>query len=226
MDYLVAIKLEPLFLYKNQHHWTRAFVGSLKATESSPLNFLAIEAGKHASKSFVAVNVMDNMFVLIRLFREINSSINSTTATSISLTEFPEAVVAPRIKIILWSSFIFSDILIQGLIDESYKQFTEAVADGRNLPVEEVRKFADGRIFTGTQAKELGLVDEVGDDFVARELAAEMVNIDPKIQPLTFGKKKKKILGLIPGSRMIYKIINNIFFEFDSSNKVLWLYKP
>ena len=116
--------------------------------------------------------------------------------------------------------------LLQGLIDESYKQFTEAVADGRNLPVEEVRKFADGRIFTGTQALELGLVDKVGDEFDARELAAEMVNIDPKIQPLTFGKKKKKILGLIPGSRMIEKIINNIFFEFDSSNKVLWLYKP
>ena len=117
-------------------------------------------------------------------------------------------------------------ILLQSLIDESYKQFTEAVAEGRNLPVEEVRKFADGRIFTGTQAKELGLVDKVGDEFVARELAAEMVKIDPKIQPLTFGKKKKKILGLIPGSRIIGKIINNIFFEFDSSNKVLWLYKP
>ena len=34
----------------------------------------------------------------------------------------------------------------------------------------------------------------IGDEFVARELAAKMVNIDPKIQPLTFGKKKKKIL--------------------------------
>ena len=34
------------------------------------------------------------------------------------------------------------------------------------------------------------------------------------------------ILGLIPGSIIIEKIINNIFFEFDSSNKVLWLYKP
>jgi len=116
--------------------------------------------------------------------------------------------------------------LLQGLIDERYKQFTEAVAEGRNIPVEEVRKFADGRIFTGTQALELGLVDKVGDEFVARELAAEMVNIDPKIQPLTFGKKKKKILGLIPGSRMIEKIFYNILFEFDSSNKVLWLYKP
>ena len=116
--------------------------------------------------------------------------------------------------------------LLQGLIDESYKQFTEAVAEGRNLPIDEVRKFSDGRIFTGTQAKELGLVDEVGDEYVARELAAKMVNIDPKIVPLTFGKKKKKILGLIPGSKIIQKVTDNIFFEIDSSNKMLWLYRP
>ena len=82
--------------------------------------------------------------------------------------------------------------LLQGLIDESYKQFTEAVAEGRNLPVEEVRKFADGRIFTGTQAKELGLVDEVGDEFVARELAAKMVNIDPKNTAFNIWEEKKE----------------------------------
>ena len=35
---------------------------------------------------------------------------------------------------------------------------------------------------------------KVGDEFVARELAAKMVNIDPKIEPLTFGKKKRKYL--------------------------------
>ena len=93
------------------------------------------------------------------------------------------------------------------------------------LPVEEVKKFADGRIFTGTQAKELGLVDEVGDEFVARELAAKMVNIDPKIPPLSFGKKKENT-RIIPGSKIIEKVFNNIFFEIDSSNKILWLYKP
>ena len=89
-----------------------------------------------------------------------------------------------------------------------------------------MKKFADGRIFTGTQAKELSLVDEIGDEFVARQLAAKMVNIDSKIQPLTFGKKKKKILGLIPGSKIIERVINNICFEIESSNKILWLYKP
>ena len=116
--------------------------------------------------------------------------------------------------------------LLQSLIDESYRQFTEAVAEGRNIPVDEVKGFADGRIFTGTQAKDLGLVDKLGDEFVARELAAEMVKVDSKIEPITFGKKKKKILGLIPGSRIIEKIIQNIFFEVNSSNKLLWLYKP
>ena len=53
-----------------------------------------------------------------------------------------------------------------------------------------------------------------------------MVDIDSKIQPLTFGKKKKKILGLIPGSKIFEKVIKNIIFEIDSSNKILWLYKP
>ena len=94
------------------------------------------------------------------------------------------------------------------------------------MPIEEVKRFADGRIFTGTQAKELGLVDEIGDEFVAREIAAKMVNIDSKMEPLTFGKKKKKILGIIPGSKIIDKVIHNICFEINSSNKILWLYKP
>jgi len=116
--------------------------------------------------------------------------------------------------------------LLQNLIDESYKQFTNAVSEGRDIPVEDVKKFADGRIFTGTQAKELGLVDEIGDEYKAREIAAEMTNIDLKIDPLTIGKKKKKILGLIPGSELTQKLINLLNFEIDTINKLLWLYKP
>ena len=116
--------------------------------------------------------------------------------------------------------------LLQNLIDESYKQFTNAVSEGRDIPVEDVKKFADGRIFTGTQAKELGLVDEIGDEYKAREIAAEMTNIDLKIDPLTIGKKKKKILGLIPGSELTQKLINLLNFEIETINKLLWLYKP
>ena len=116
--------------------------------------------------------------------------------------------------------------LLQNLIDDSYDQFTEAVSEGRNISVEEVKKFSDGRIFTGKQAKKIGLIDEIGDEIVAREIASKMANIDSKIEPLTFGKKKKKILGLIPGSRIAEKFLKNLLFEIESSYKILWLYKP
>lgn len=116
--------------------------------------------------------------------------------------------------------------LLQNLINDSYEQFTEAVSKGRDIPLEEVKKFADGRIFTGSQAKEIGLIDELGDEITAREIAARLANIDPKIEPLTIGKKKKKILGLIPGSSMLELIFNYLRFELSSSNQILWLYKP
>ncbi len=116
--------------------------------------------------------------------------------------------------------------LLQNLIDESYKQFIEAVSVSRNIPIEEVKKFADGRIFTGTQAKEHGLVDDIGDEFLARKVAAEMANIDIKVDPVTISKKKKKILGIIPGGSFIEEIFSNLKFEIDISNKLLWLYRP
>jgi protease-4 len=53
--------------------------------------------------------------------------------------------------------------IFQGVIDQLYGRFVAVVADGRsNLPVERVRALADGRIYTGVQAQELGLVDQVG----------------------------------------------------------------
>ncbi len=51
---------------------------------------------------------------------------------------------------------------IQGISDDVYAQFVEAVADGRKLPEAKVRELAEGRIYTGRKAKELKLVDELG----------------------------------------------------------------
>ena len=61
----------------------------------------------------------------------------------------------------------------QQLADRIHRQFIEAVAEGRDLPVEEVRKFADGRVITGEQAMELGLVDQMGGFQDAVDLAKE-----------------------------------------------------
>lgn len=51
--------------------------------------------------------------------------------------------------------------IFQSLVDEAYNQFVEIVATGRDMSIEQVRKLADGRIYTAGQALELGLVDEV-----------------------------------------------------------------
>ena len=68
--------------------------------------------------------------------------------------------------------------LWQGITDEIYADFVEIVSQSRDLPLEEVRELADGRIYTGRQAQRLGLVDEVGtlDDAVAK--AAELGGIE------------------------------------------------
>lgn len=62
--------------------------------------------------------------------------------------------------------------LLQELIDESYEEFVRVIATGRNLTNEEVYKLADGRIYSGKQAKQLNLIDELGtfDEVVAAML--------------------------------------------------------
>lgn len=67
--------------------------------------------------------------------------------------------------------------ILQGLIDDAYGQFVQAVADGRKLPVDVVKPLADGRIYSGRQALDLKLVDQLGDSFDATKLAAEMGGI-------------------------------------------------
>ncbi len=73
---------------------------------------------------------------------------------------------------------------IQGISDDVYSQFVQAVAQGRHLPEARVREIAEGRIYTGKRAKELKLVDELGgfDDAVAAawELAGQ--SGEPKVQ--------------------------------------------
>lgn len=52
--------------------------------------------------------------------------------------------------------------IFQSLVDEAYEQFVGIVADGRNMTVKEVKKLADGRIYTAQQALNNGLIDEIG----------------------------------------------------------------
>ena len=51
--------------------------------------------------------------------------------------------------------------IFQGLVDEAYEQFTQIVAEGRNMDIKKVEKLADGRIYTAKQAEKNGLIDEI-----------------------------------------------------------------
>jgi len=73
--------------------------------------------------------------------------------------------------------------LLQGLIDDAYNQFLQAVIKGRNLERNEADKIAQGQVFTGQQAKDLGLIDEIGNFQDAVRLAGKLAGIpgEPKV---------------------------------------------
>jgi protease-4 len=73
--------------------------------------------------------------------------------------------------------------IMQQMVDEYYEQFIEVVAEGRGLSKEEVRNLATGQLYTGTEAKKLGLVDELGGLDTAIDLAAELAGVEaPEVE--------------------------------------------
>ncbi len=68
--------------------------------------------------------------------------------------------------------------ILQSLVDNVHSQFVTAVAKGRGMDEVQVRKLADGRVYSGAQAKELGLVDEFGTLEDAIDLAARRVGME------------------------------------------------
>jgi protease-4 len=80
---------------------------------------------------------------------------------------------------------------LQSVVDDTYDQFVDVITESREMEREEVVRIADGSIFTGRQAKDLGLVDELGDLHDAIRIAGEMVGMEE--YPKTIKERKKKI---------------------------------
>ena len=123
------------------------------------------------------------------------------------------------------------EVILQQLIDTSYGQFVATVAEGRNLDIETVKTFADGRVFTGEQALELGLVDRLGTEEDARRWAAELAGLDPeKTETFKIEEPKPFINKFIPGRNQtksrVGTAISWLDFELSTSGQPLWLYKP
>jgi protease-4 len=89
--------------------------------------------------------------------------------------------------------------VLQGVLDNIHEQFIQDVARNRKLPLEKVRALADGRIFTGQEAKKLGLVDAMGNFNDAIERAGRLGGIRGKIETVYPEKKGFSLLKLILG---------------------------
>ncbi len=82
---------------------------------------------------------------------------------------------------------------LNNVLADIHEQFIRDVAEGRNIPVDTVRKLSDGRIFTGIQAKNAGLVDKIGTFYDAVDELKTSLNIVGK-PVLVYGKKPFSII--------------------------------
>jgi protease-4 len=89
--------------------------------------------------------------------------------------------------------------LMQNLIDNVYNQFVRDIAEARSMPEETIFDLADGRIYTGEQALEAGLIDSLGNFIDAITLAADMGGLDTEDPQLIYPKVDRKfsILNLL-----------------------------
>ena len=80
-------------------------------------------------------------------------------------------------------------------MEDIYIDFTSRVAKGRDIPIKRVREIARGRVWTGEQAKEIGLVDEIGGFMKALDVAKELAEIDAdtKVQIKMYPREKSDI---------------------------------
>ncbi|HVI07679.1 MAG TPA: signal peptide peptidase SppA [Candidatus Binatia bacterium] len=88
---------------------------------------------------------------------------------------------------------------MQSLIDNMFGQFIQAVATGRGMKFEDVKSIANGKVWTGQQAKEMKLIDEVGDFQAAIKDTAKSVGISGEPTVVHPEKDRRTLLDLLLG---------------------------
>src|SRR5919202_2296673 len=119
---------------------------------------------------------------------------NETTLTGslgviFELNNFSEAAHKYGIKQVVIKSAKYKDMgnafremkpeerkILQSVVDESYSRFVDVISAGRHIPKDRVSEIADGRVYSGSQAKELGLVDSFGGLDEAAAIAGKLAH--------------------------------------------------
>lgn len=113
--------------------------------------------------------------------------------------------------------------VFQTLVDDIYQQFVETVAQDRHLPAPQVLQIADGRIYTGRQAKELNLVDELGALQEAVAYVTSALGIIGKAKVVEQERESlwwlKFVLEKLPGASMLQS-----FSAMDAVVQYRWMH--
>ncbi|MGH2720335.1 MAG: signal peptide peptidase SppA [Actinomycetota bacterium] len=116
--------------------------------------------------------------------------------------------------------------ILQGVINEAYDQFVSVVAEGRSMDPARVREIADGRIYTGRQAKDLQLVDHLGDQQVALDRVRDLADA-PDARLVRYGRTGllNTLLGISAKASDGPRIVRDAL-GFDTSPGLKYLWKP
>ena len=115
--------------------------------------------------------------------------------------------------------------IIQDLIDDIYKQFVDVIVRDRNIPRKQVIAIADGRVFSGRQAKEYGLVDYLGDMASAAKIACQLAGKDGNYDLVYAKNKSASVLDYVFESAA-NQFSRSLREKADSWGGVGYLYHP
>lgn len=102
------------------------------------------------------------------------------------------------------------------LISQTYNQFIKDVAEGRDMSLSEVKRLADGRVYTGSDAKELGLVDEMGNLYDAIDMAADIGGIEG--DPTIVYMNKPSLSSILFSSEAGVDVTSDDFINYVEGN--------
>ncbi|SFB74007.1 signal peptide peptidase A. Serine peptidase. MEROPS family S49 [Brevinema andersonii] len=163
-----------------------------------------------------SIGVIMNGFDATGLLQKIGIKYNAITSGTNKDTGTPYKEMSPEQR-----------ELLKSIIMNSYEQFLNAVASGRNRPIEEMRSLADGRIFTGEQAVRLGLADELGDMVKAENYIRQTYSLSSasleEINPASSFNFHSLISGFLPAApKLELKLPYNEFNHMP----VLYMFQP
>ena len=108
--------------------------------------------------------------------------------------------------------------MLQGMVNDIFSQFVDTVAHGRHMSRQTVLKYATGEIFTGRQAKKIGLVDDIGTYYDALDIAAKMAKMKPDSYEVKDYSKETGLGYLLGSESKINKnVLNQLLVTYLAS---------